>query len=200
VDLELDVDGTSRAFTVSPLLANVILHFEDREAWGLNELAKTLAVKPEQLRKRLAYWVNQGVVKQSTPNEGEVLYTVVDSLDAEVDRDAMAEEEAGVDDGPSSADLAKLAEMKVYESYVTGMLTNFGTLPIDRIHNMLKVGAPRVLSCTLHSPVRMLTRAYSVLLLSPHLPLAADVRVFLRTQIRQVAAGAGNVPSLARQR
>ena len=29
--------------------------------------------------------------------------------------------------------------MKVYEQYVTGMLTNFGQLPIDRIHNMLKM-------------------------------------------------------------
>jgi hypothetical protein len=44
---------------VSPLLANVILHFEDRESWGLNDLAKTLTVKPEQLRKRVAYWINQ---------------------------------------------------------------------------------------------------------------------------------------------
>ena len=36
---------------------------------------------------------------------------------------------------------------RVYESYVIGMLTNFDALPLDRIHNMLKmfvaVGPPR---------------------------------------------------------
>ena len=34
-----------------------------------------------------------------------------------------------------------LPYMKVYEQYVVGMLTNFPSLPLDRIHNMLKVGA-----------------------------------------------------------
>ena len=29
--------------------------------------------------------------------------------------------------------------MKVYEQYVVGMLTNFPSLPLDRIHNMLKM-------------------------------------------------------------
>ena len=31
-------------------------------------------------------------------------------------------------------------EMTVYESYIVGMLTNLKQLPVDRIHNMLKVG------------------------------------------------------------
>ena len=29
--------------------------------------------------------------------------------------------------------------MAVYESYVVGMLTNFESLPLERIHNMLKM-------------------------------------------------------------
>ena len=31
------------------------------------------------------------------------------------------------------------AEMKIYESYIVGMLRNFSTLPVDRIHDMLKM-------------------------------------------------------------
>jgi hypothetical protein len=31
------------------------------------------------------------------------------------------------------------AEMRVYESYIKGMLGNFKVLPLGRIHNMLKV-------------------------------------------------------------
>ena len=29
--------------------------------------------------------------------------------------------------------------MKIYESYIVGMLRNFSTLPVDRIHDMLKM-------------------------------------------------------------
>ena len=29
--------------------------------------------------------------------------------------------------------------MNVYESYIVGMLRNFNSLPLDRIHNMLKM-------------------------------------------------------------
>ena len=29
--------------------------------------------------------------------------------------------------------------MRVYEQYVIGMLTNFDSLPLERIHNMLKM-------------------------------------------------------------
>jgi len=39
----------------------------------------------------------------------------------------------------SSAEEAEAAEMKVYEQYVMGMLTNFPSMPIERIHNMLKM-------------------------------------------------------------
>ena len=48
------------------------------------------------------------------------------------------------DDGEGSASMtaaeaAALEEMRVFESYVTGMLTNFDSLPLSRIHNMLKM-------------------------------------------------------------
>lgn len=31
------------------------------------------------------------------------------------------------------------AEMGPYENYIMGMLTNFGALPCERLHNMLRV-------------------------------------------------------------
>ena len=39
----------------------------------------------------------------------------------------------------ASAEETAAAEMMVYEQYVMGMLTNFPSLPLDRIHNMLKM-------------------------------------------------------------
>ena len=39
----------------------------------------------------------------------------------------------------SSAEEIEAAEMKKGEQYVMGMLTNFPSMPIERIHNMLKM-------------------------------------------------------------
>ena len=51
----------------------------------------------------------------------------------------MDDEESGT----SNAQAAQLeAEMRVYEQYVVGMLTNLESLPLGRIHNMLKMFVP----------------------------------------------------------
>lgn len=49
----------------------------------------------------------------------------------------MGDDEA--ESAVASAEDQLAAEMAVYESYVMGMLTNFDALPLDRIHNMLKM-------------------------------------------------------------
>ena len=47
------------------------------------------------------------------------------------------------DDGTEGQAVSVLAqeeeEMEVFESYIVGMLTNLGQLPLSRIHNMLKM-------------------------------------------------------------
>lgn len=39
----------------------------------------------------------------------------------------------------SSAEDRLIAEMGPYENFIIGLLTNCGTLPLDRLHNMLRV-------------------------------------------------------------
>lgn len=49
---------------------------------------------------------------------------------------------AGDEDGESaiaSAEDQLREEMTVYEKFITGMLTNFGSMALDRIHNTLKM-------------------------------------------------------------
>jgi anaphase-promoting complex subunit 2 len=41
--------------------------------------------------------------------------------------------------GVATAEETAAAGMMVYEQYIMGMLTNFPSLPLDRIHNMLKM-------------------------------------------------------------
>ena len=41
--------------------------------------------------------------------------------------------------GAASAEDRLVAEMGPFENYILGMLTNFGALPCERLHNMLRV-------------------------------------------------------------
>ena len=54
-------------------------------------------------------------------------------------KNAAADDDGGGGGAVASAEDQEAAGMKVYEQYIIGMLTNFPSLPLDRIHNMLKM-------------------------------------------------------------
>ncbi|KAL3933625.1 MAG: hypothetical protein SGBAC_010313 [Bacillariaceae sp.] len=151
VQLELDVlepqpDGTmtmeTREFSVAPLLATLISHFEDKAEWTLEDLSNETGIAEQQLQKRMAYWVNYRVIKL-IPGREQVTYEVATTehlLQGENDQNAAF---ASIDDEDQVQAVSHAAqeeeEMEVYESYICGMLTNLGQLPLERIHNMLKM-------------------------------------------------------------
>lgn len=151
VQIELDVleqleDGTTavetREFSVSPLLATLVSHFEDKDEWNVEELANETGLTEHEIQKRMAYWVNNRVIKVvsgSQPSTYKVA-TTDHLLQGENDQVAavVAMEE---DQNGQSVSIAaqEEEEMEVFESYICGMLTNLGQLPLDRIHNMLKM-------------------------------------------------------------
>jgi anaphase-promoting complex subunit 2 len=152
VQLELDVleakpDGTiaveSREFSVAPLLATLISHFEDKDRWTAEELSNETGLAEHVIQKRMIYWVNSRVIKllQGQPVSYEVA-TREHFLQAENDPDSAVASMMD-DDGSDSQAVSMFAqqeeEMEVFESYIVGMLTNLGQLPLSRIHNMLKM-------------------------------------------------------------
>ena len=143
---------------VSPLHAAILYHFTGREKWTAEELAKVLNATTKAVRQRMVLWMNRGVVSETSEATYE-LNTAASSAAASnkmMDHRRVTGSMAtggggggpGVDDDDdddflrragSSAEEAEAAEMKVYEQYVMGMLTNFPSMPIERIHNMLKM-------------------------------------------------------------
>ena len=143
---------------VSPLHAAILYHFTEREKWTAEELAKVLNATTKAVRQRMVLWMNRGVVSETSEATYE-LNTAASSAAASnkmMDHRRVTGSMAtggggggpGVDDDDdddflrragSSAEEAEAAEMKVYEQYVMGMLTNFPSMPIERIHNMLKM-------------------------------------------------------------
>lgn len=151
VQLELDVmeegpDGEpvteTREFNCSPLLATLISHFEDREIWTAEDLSNETGIAEHIIQKRMGFWVSNRVVKIFPSSQSTVVYQVAPQehlLQGEHDVDsAMMDLDHG---GSQSVSLfaQEEEEMGVYESYIVGMLTNLGSLPLDKIHNMLKM-------------------------------------------------------------
>ncbi|KAL3697240.1 hypothetical protein R1sor_011316 [Riccia sorocarpa] len=148
VKLELQFEDRSNQFVVSPLHASIIMQFESQSSWLASDLALSVGVPLATLRRRIMLWVNQGVLVESPgPKDGEWSYRIVENI-GEVGTRAAGPSASGdaaplLDEDGESA-VASMEdqwqqEMSVFESYVVGMLTNFESLPLDRIHNMLKM-------------------------------------------------------------
>jgi len=122
----------TRSFSVSPVHATLIAFFGDRETWTAADLSNECSLPIDVVVGKMVYWVNQRVVRLVENNT----YSL-GTMDVEEGEGA----EEGEDEGGFGVDVdAQLKEeMLVYESYVTGMLTNLGVLPLGRIHNMLKM-------------------------------------------------------------
>lgn len=151
VQIELEVvdeDGSGshmQEFTCSTLQATLISHFEDRTWWRASELSDETGVAEDVVRKKMGYWINNRVVQAVQSTGGTTTYTITSVDDfSESERDSAGGGsvvyEEDEDEGQAvSAGAQEAEEMKVFESYVVGMLTNLGQLPLDRIHNNLKM-------------------------------------------------------------
>jgi len=152
VQLELDVveegsDGVpvieTKEFSCSPLLATLISHFEDKEEWTSEELSNETSIPEHIIQSRMNYWINNRVIKASDAGDDTIVYELGSReywLTAEVDpysgAGSMMDEDGS--EGAVSAGAQEEEEMEAYESYICGMLTTFGQLPLDQIHNKLK--------------------------------------------------------------
>ena len=77
--VEVEFEDCTLPFTVSPLLATLILHFTHREEWTDAQLAAGTGMELENLRRRMSFWVNQGVLLEtSLPAGAGTLYTAPD--------------------------------------------------------------------------------------------------------------------------
>ena len=135
-------DRTLKDVTCTPIQATILLRFGEKRRWSLTPLADAMGMPPALLQKKLSLWLNRGFI-QEIKSASEPVYEAVLTLGSNGESKQTAEEDE--DNGAAAATqaAAQLAEeMRVYEQYVTGMLTNLESLPLGRIHNMLKMFVP----------------------------------------------------------
>ena len=111
------------------------------------------------MRRIAAKWVNLGVVREISTSGSAYFEVMEDYGHVEEGCAGGAGDGAGGAGASSTNQIARgdedededmLAQNQeeleqqalVYENYVRGMLSNFGELPLDRIHNMLSMFVP----------------------------------------------------------
>jgi anaphase-promoting complex subunit 2 len=140
VQLELELHGEMREFdAVPPLQASAIMHFQGAGtgSWTLPDLAAVLKVPEDLLRRKMGFWVNRGVLKETRDGAGgSIMFTLTtqEASGGDLNGGAIEEEESEMG---GSADNQAAAAKEVYLNYIKGMCTNMGALPLERIHNML---------------------------------------------------------------
>lgn len=104
----------------------------------MEDLSHHIKIPSTILRKRLMFWISQGFIRESATN----YFTLIKENPSKNKR----EHEDDCDDDENESAMASASEqreeeLQVFWSYIVGMLTNLDSLPLERIHQMLKMFA-----------------------------------------------------------
>ncbi|XP_017147591.2 anaphase-promoting complex subunit 2-like [Drosophila miranda] len=140
VNIVIEIGDRTMDMVVSPTLAVIIYHFQNKSEWTIEELSSITKVPASALRRRISFWQNHGLISESSPG----LFTLLEKETEKSQFEEMSLAEADEEDLESamaSASDQREEELQVFWSYIVGMLTNLDSMPIDRIHQMLKLFA-----------------------------------------------------------
>ncbi|XP_063910083.1 anaphase-promoting complex subunit 2 [Zophobas morio] len=139
VDLEIELADRSLSLSVSPVHATILMHFQDHKSWSLDALSKVMHVPSTILRRKLSFWQSHGVI---TEREPDVFHLQEEQENKENNlQDDIVVEDYESESAMASAQDQREEELQTFWSYILGMLMNLDTLPLERIHQMLKMFA-----------------------------------------------------------
>lgn len=142
VKLELQFEDRAMQFTVSPTHAAIIMQFQEKKSWTYKDLAEVIGIPIDALNRRVNFWISKGVLRESTgANSNSSVLTLVESITdsgKNEGEELLTGEEEGETSIASVEDQLR-KEMTIYEKFIMGMLTNFGSMALERIHNTLKM-------------------------------------------------------------
>ncbi|CAE5973394.1 unnamed protein product [Arabidopsis arenosa] len=142
VKLELQFEDRALQFTVSPTHAAIIMQFQEKKSWTYKDLSAVIGIPIDALNRRVNFWISKGVLRESTgANSNSNVLTLVESI---TDSGKNEGEELLTGEEESETSIASVEdqlrkEMTIYEKFIMGMLTNFGSMALERIHNTLKM-------------------------------------------------------------
>lgn len=123
----------------------------------MEDLAATIHAPTTVIRRKITFWISQGLLKE-TSNDLFVLQEETSSRNRSLPE--IVEEEE-IESVMASASDQREEELQVFWSYIVGMLTNLDSMPLERIHQMLKMFAsqgPTAVECSLSELRQFLDR------------------------------------------
>ncbi|XP_042249219.1 anaphase-promoting complex subunit 2 [Thunnus maccoyii] len=137
LDVELE-DRTLSNLTVSPIHAAIILHFQEKSSWTLEELSGKLGAPKELVHRKLALWQQHGVLREEAGGRYYVVET--GSSKEKMERGVMlidSDEER--DSNTTTQSEQREEKLQLFWAYIQAMLTNLDSMTLDRIHSMLRM-------------------------------------------------------------
>ncbi|KAJ3681820.1 hypothetical protein LUZ60_014393 [Juncus effusus] len=144
VKLELQFEDRTMQFTVSPVHAAIVMQFQEKPSWSAKSLASEIGLPIDALNRRISFWISKGILTESAGAEpNDPIFTIIDSM-ADFNKNNIANDSCQLMEEESEPSVASVEEqlrkeMTVFEKFIMGMLTNFGSMTLDRIHNTLKM-------------------------------------------------------------
>ncbi|KAJ7814071.1 hypothetical protein B0H13DRAFT_2242786 [Mycena leptocephala] len=140
VHLELQLEDRTLEMDVPPLEAAFIELFSEKsestfcsDIWTMDELIGGVgAVDRTAALKALITWIDLGVLKEDEENTFRLLEVTEEAAPSRI---APAAIEAPA---VTAAQQQQADQMRLYWKFIEGMLTNLGSLPLDRIQTMLR--------------------------------------------------------------
>ncbi|KAK9481286.1 hypothetical protein V1514DRAFT_323455 [Lipomyces japonicus] len=139
VDIKLELQDRTLEFTVSPDRASLIYLFQDKPMYSLNELCKSLNLDEAVIHRAISFWIKNGVIKEDSDQTNT--YVLLETAEEAPVKKMILDDAAG--SSVQTSDEKAAEEMRIYWSYIVGMLTNLQQLPLDRIQSFLKMLIPK---------------------------------------------------------
>ncbi|KAM4664309.1 anaphase-promoting complex subunit 2 [Discoglossus pictus] len=136
VNLDVELADRTLSFSVSPVHAAIILNFQNKSTWTLEELSEVLKVPVTSLRRKMTLWLQQGVLREDPPGT----FTVIEEEQKDrTEKVVLIDSDEEGDSAMASQADQKEEELQLFWTYIQAMLTNLESLPLERIHSMLKM-------------------------------------------------------------
>ncbi|XP_063235866.1 anaphase-promoting complex subunit 2 [Bacillus rossius redtenbacheri] len=160
VNLEIALKDRKLSMSVTPVQATIIWHFQDKNQWTIEELSQVMHVPSTMLRRKIAFWQSQGLLREVCTDSFLLVEDNPTRSRCLVPSDVACEDDEA-ESAMASAHDQREEELQVFWSYIVGMLTNLDSMPLDRIHQMLKMFAsqgPAAVECSVQELRHFLDR------------------------------------------
>ncbi|XP_074654773.1 anaphase-promoting complex subunit 2-like [Tubulanus polymorphus] len=146
MNIDIELKDKKLNLNVSPVQATILWHFQEQEKWTLDGLSAVMHMPVSALRRKITFWQSQGILKEESADT----FILIEEHKGR-HHDIIPLEEDEMESAMASSEDQREEELQVYWSYVVGMLTNLESLPLDRIHSMLKMFAvnPTTTECSI---------------------------------------------------